>query len=705
MLKAILPFAAAALSGCFAVVVAVWKRTSPASWFFVVGMCLLALENVFAGFTLNASSRWDIAFWQTCAFLAKAVVPGVWICFSLTYSRGEHREFLRKWRVLIALAFVIPVGCVLVFAPDIVQVVANPTEPDAWLLSFGIPGQILNAALLVGTVLILANLEKTFRAAIGTMQWRIKFVVLGLAMIFGARLYSHSQALLFSGQDLGLIEVEACGLIIGCLLMSVAYARRGFSEIDVYPSHAVLQSSVTVLLAGIYLFVVGVLAHLVRYFGGAASLQLQAFVVLAAVAILATLLLSDRIRQGIHRFVSRHFKRPEHDFRNVWTTFTLRTARMLDQAGLCVAATKLVSETFNVLSVTMWIIDDRRDRMVRGSSTSDLSADHEGERMHHDLPTSAIIAELSSRRRPFDLEEVGGEWADALKKESPTHFAKGGHRFCVPLFSGERCVGLMVLADRVRGVRYSVEEFDLLKCIGDHIAMCLLNLRLTEELISARQLEAFQTMSAFFVHDLKNAASSLSLMLQNLPVHFDDPAFRADALRGIGNTVDRINHLITRLGVLRNKLDLKTVECDLNELVKEALEASHGPEEEVRWVENLQPLPKVMADREQLQNVLTNLLINAREAVTRGGEVIVATAQRNGRVVFSVTDNGCGMSPAFLRDSLFRPFHTTKKKGLGIGMFQSKMIVDAHHGDIEVESEVGKGTTFRVILPMRPHLS
>jgi signal transduction histidine kinase len=194
-------------------------------------------------------------------------------------------------------------------------------------------------------------------------------------------------------------------------------------------------------------------------------------------------------------------------------------------------------------------------------------------------------------------------------------------------------------------------------------------------------------------------------MLQNLPVHFDDPAFRADALRGIGNTVDRINHLITRLGVLRNKLDLKTVECDLNELVKEALEASHGPEEEVRWVENLQPLPKVMADREQLQNVLTNLLINAREAVTRGGEVIVATAQRIGRVVFSVTDNGCGMSPAFLRDSLFRPFHTTKKKGLGIGMFQSKMIVDAHHGDIEVESEVGKGTTFRVILPMRPHLS
>ena len=73
----------------------------------------------------------------------------------------------------------------------------------------------------------------------------------------------------------------------------------------------------------------------------------------------------------------------------------------------------------------------------------------------------------------------------------------------------------------------------------------------------AKELEAFQTMSAFFVHDLKNATSSLSLTLQNLPVHFDDPEFREDALRGIANTVNRINMHIGRLSVLRNKLELK----------------------------------------------------------------------------------------------------------------------------------------------------
>ncbi len=129
-----------------------------------------------------------------------------------------------------------------------------------------------------------------------------------------------------------------------------------------------------------------------------------------------------------------------------------------------------------------------------------------------------------------------------------------------------------MLADRVNGVGYTVEELELLKCIGDHVTSVLLNLRLADEVVRAKELEAFRTMSAFFVHDLKNAASSLNLMLKNLPVHFDDPAFRADALRGVGNTATRIDDMIARLSALRQRPDFKPVDADLNQLVSEALD-------------------------------------------------------------------------------------------------------------------------------------
>ena len=132
--------------------------------------------------------------------------------------------------------------------------------------------------------------------------------------------------------------------------------------------------------------------------------------------------------------------------------------------------------------------------------------------------------------KPFDLEKAKGDFAESLRRISSSQFRTGGNRVCTPLWTGDRCIGVAILADRVGGVPYTVEELDLLKCMGDQIAVGLLNLRLTEEVMRAKELEAFQAISAFFIHDLKNAASTLSLTLQNLPVHFDDPIFRQDAL-------------------------------------------------------------------------------------------------------------------------------------------------------------------------------
>jgi signal transduction histidine kinase len=211
-------------------------------------------------------------------------------------------------------------------------------------------------------------------------------------------------------------------------------------------------------------------------------------------------------------------------------------------------------------------------------------------------------------------------------------------------------------------------------------------------------LEAFQTMSAFFVHDLKNTASTLSLMLQNLPKHFDDPSFRQDALRAISKSVDRINALIGRLGYFRQKMDVIPVLTDLNALIRNTVGGlGAGEAERVRM--ELNPVPGVRVDPDQIQKVITNLVLNAREALGEGGQISIRTEPDAGGVMVSVSDTGCGMTPQFMEQSLFRPFQTTKPDGLGIGLFHSKMIVEAHRGKIEVQSRRNEGTTFRVSFP------
>jgi signal transduction histidine kinase len=170
-------------------------------------------------------------------------------------------------------------------------------------------------------------------------------------------------------------------------------------------------------------------------------------------------------------------------------------------------------------------------------------------------------------------------------------------------------------------------------------------------------------------------------------------------LRGIANAALRIDEIIGRLTTLRQRPEVKPVEADLSEVVRDVLETLElTPHLEV--TNELQSVPTVLADREQLRSVVTNLVLNARDAVGAGGRICVRTEQVASNVVLSVADSGCGMSPEFVNDSLFRPFQSTKKRGLGIGLFQSRMIVEAHGGAIRVESEEGKGSTFRVSLPV-----
>src|ERR1700722_15721766 len=315
-IAAVIAFVAAFFSGALAFIVAWRVRGSVAHRSFAGGMTVLAIESIFSGLSLGATSVEEMVYWQQWRLAAISFLPGSWLFFSLSYGRGNYKEFLSRWRFLLTSAFLIPIGLVVLFQSKLIVSISQ-TEAGRWMLLLGIPGVILNILFLLGTVLVLINLERTFRASVGTMRWRIKFMVLGLGVLFGVRLYSSSQALLFHTIDLSLQSVNSGALIVACLMILRSLFRTGHFDMDVYPSHSVLRGSLTALLAGIYLVVIGLFAKGVTFGGGDQAFALKAFFVLVALVLLTVLLLSDRVRLQTSRFVSRHFQRPLYDYRTV----------------------------------------------------------------------------------------------------------------------------------------------------------------------------------------------------------------------------------------------------------------------------------------------------------------------------------------------------------------------------------------------------
>ena len=531
------------------------------------------------------------------------------------------------------------------------------------------------------------------------MRWQIKFLALGVGGLFALRVYLSSQALLFSRIDTGLGSVSAVALLAANVLFTLSLLRGRSLSVDVYLSTDAIRNSLTIVLAGIYLLAVGVLAYTVRYFNPNRSLPLDAFAVFLSLTVLGVLLLSNRLRRRLRLFVSEHFRRPIYDYRAVWMKSTQRTASVVNAGELSSAVSKLVSESLEVLSVSVWVVDESQRRLSLAGSTALYGARaREMEKAGKSAP--AFVQFLKEHPGCVDLEDCDLTWPQEIMRCGEEFFREHRMRYAIGLQTRGEFIGVMTLNDDRVGEdgALSVEDTVLLETLAAQLSSSLLNLRLSEHLRHAKEVETFQTVSTFFVHDLKNLASRLSLTMQNLPGNFDSPEFRADALRVISRSVEEIDEMCSRLGMLRGKIELKLDPCDLTELVSETL-SGFKTNLKAELQQNLQPLPTVRLDAGQIHKVLTNLVLNANDAVNGGGVIEVTTVHEGNVVGFAVRDNGCGMSEEFIARSLFKPFQTTKKKGLGIGLFHSRLIVEAHRGVLEVNSSVGTGTEFRVLLP------
>ena len=693
----ILSYSAALICAGLAVFVFFKDRRSFIHQLFAAGMIAFAAEAVLNGLSFWVSLPAEIAYWQRLRLIATAFIPVGWFLFSLSFGRVGYKEIISKWRWHIVTILVIPIALVTLLGRSIFKGPPIFDESFRWSIPIGWSGYLFYLSFLLSAALIIMNLERTLRNSSGSIRWQIKFMILGLGGIFAVRIFTTSQVLLFRYIEMPLEVINLGALILGGALIIWSLFRLQILNVEIYLSSSFIYNSITVIIIGIYLIIVGLLAKLVTYFKISHPFLVEVLVVFLSLLGITIILMSGRLRELIKRFVSLHFKRPKHDYRKVWTSFTHQTASLIGIREVCAAVTKMLADTFGVPCVTIWLVDESQENLTLGGSTV-FSSTELGEFVRDKKAVKKYIQAMRNQQMPIDLDQTEMDWARDLKESHFDYFRDARIRYGISLLSGNEFLGIMTLNEKLTKEQFSFEDFDLLKTIADQAAGSILNIKMSERLSQAKEMEAFQTMSAFFVHDLKNLASKLSLTMQNLPTHFDNPEFRGDALRAISDSVAKINTMSSGLSLLRQKIVLQLAETDLNGLVTTTINMLNGFKASI--TQDLKPLPKLLIDSEQIQKVLTNLILNANEAVGNGGEIRVATEQKDNWILLSVSDNGCGMSKEFVENSLFHPFKTTKKQGMGIGLFHSKMIVEAHHGRIEVESEEGRGTTFKVFLPL-----
>ncbi len=215
-----------------------------------------------------------------------------------------------------------------------------------------------------------------------------------------------------------------------------------------------------------------------------------------------------------------------------------------------------------------------------------------------------------------------------------------------------------------------------------------------------KQFESFARLSAVLTHDLKNAILSLSFLVTNMERKFDREGFREDAMHTLADSVGNLKNLVSKLSDPLAQPTEDRFENDLSQVVERVLErtAEHvGDRYQVTT--DLALGVKAIVNPSAIERVVENLIINAMEAMPRGGNLQLTTHSTAEQSVISVADTGKGMPPDFVRDKLFHPFATTKKKGIGLGLYSCREIIERHGGTIEVESQEGVGTTFRLLLP------
>ncbi|MCB1955988.1 MAG: PEP-CTERM system histidine kinase PrsK [Rhodocyclaceae bacterium] len=604
---------------------------------------------------------------------------GAWFAFLLVLLRmlGVDRPGLRWGCAAIVLsAMVMVVG----------QLALAGSQPAVAQLT--LRGTFL--ASLLAAVLGLVLIEQLFRSLPADGRWAFKPMSLGLAAVFAFDIYFYAEGLLFQQVDAAVWAVRGFAHAVVLPLVALTVARNPGWKIRISISRQAVFHTSALLASGVYLLMVAGAGYYLQFFGGDWGRAFQVALIFAGVLALLVVLVSGALRARLRVWLSKHLFAYKYDYRSEWLKFT----RALSATGETTTPEEAVIGALADLVESpgggIWLSDGAGECAFRHRlNMPEVDA---SERMDGPFATFLAqrgwivnLAEFRSRRALYE-GLVLPEWLSKLD----------GAWLVVPLTNGGALAGFVVLLSPRTPVDVDWEVLDLLKTAQQQAASYLSQLQAQEALLEAKKFDAFNRMSAFVVHDLKNLVAQLSLLLKNAERHRDNPEFQQDMLETVAHVEGRMRALMKQL-MEKTSIDPRKP-VDLAVMVRAIARSKAGQSPAPEVVECASV--SVLAHAERLERILGHIVQNAMDATGDDGKVQICVRPIDGGAVeVDVIDNGCGMSPEFVRDELFKPFRSTKASGMGIGAYESRQYVKEIGGSIEVASEPGAGTRMRVRLP------
>jgi len=620
--------------------------------------------------------------------------PALIIPFFSFFGRNDAGNRLRRWLPgMITFGVLLAAAALLVPIESIVSRFQIAEGGGLWRIGITPIGKLLALLALAVNVLLFHTFENTYRSANVPAKVMLKYPLLGSIAASIMNFIMMSRIVLLSEENGYSMAAGALGVIFFSLTILYAGWRYPLFDVRTTPEKGRGSSVVAVTIAGLYLFALALITWTSNLIGMPYEkfgiMVLSAFVAF----ILLAILISGKVRRRLRIFVNDNFRPGLYNYRREWRHY----AHLMTSSS---TVEDLFSNTISSLCETMMVDKGLIYAGIGGGKAADYGLEEE------ELAAASSGALMALYKDSPLIMTSGHRRFAHTREHQPAQNARGAEtpawvRAVSFLTIGGETKGFIALGRKDFGKMWSEEDRDFLTTITDQAALALENLLMEERYLESKQLESFNRFASFVVHDLKNTVGMLSLTAENARDNIHDKEFQEDAIDTLERSVQKMRSLIDSLNAHKAPAAISRTDTDVTAAARDRIESLGQLASKKGVAVRLESEESVRAfiDPSALSRIVENLLLNAIEADGDGGTVVVKVARHGEILTVIVSDDGPGFDRSYLDDDLFRPFVSTKKNGLGVGLVLCKSLAEAHGGSISVSSLPGGGATVKVEIP------